>query len=161
MWSRSFPHVSYFSSPAWLSFVVLRGSKCSRGTQLVQGSAVYRLVMGQSSNLFLSFRGESSSGGCQQGVQECYRSCQLEDTTRKVCSPSVLMSPTHKQIHCLCCLDRLIRKYIKHTVAGTGTNGMLSFYPRWCYYVLSSLPLLIGSNYSIQMDVNLTQLKSL
>ena len=49
----------------------------------------------------------------------------------------VLMSPARKQTHHLLCLGgrKLITMCIKHKVAGRCTNGMLSFQPRWCYYV--------------------------
>ncbi len=102
----------------------LRGSARKRGTHLVQGSAVPAGCRAEFKSISVccgAFWGGSSSAGCQlytyKGVRECNRSCQ--GITRKVHSPSVLMSPAHKQTHHLHCLGtrKLIRMCIKHEVA--------------------------------------------
>lgn len=99
-------HPSSLISPAWWNPAPPpRGSLRRRGAHhLEQESAVCGAVAGHSSNLFLSVAAQFGMAPPWQdvnftdkGVQGFNRSCQ--DATRKVSSPSLLMSPLHKQTH--------------------------------------------------------------
>lgn len=140
---RSYSHPSTSICPAWWSLPAPRGSARERGTQARCKDLQFRLVAGQSSDLFLSVAVHFFGGGwlllgrmsavpirAHSGVWEA--AMPLPGKVRPV-----LMSPARKQTHHMLCLGgrKLITMCIKHKVAGRCTNGMLSFRPRWCYYV--------------------------
>lgn len=139
----------------------LRGSARQCGTHLVEGSAVPAGYRAEFKSISVCSGGAFQdwlllgrmSGIPVKAVEECNRSCQ--GATRKVHSPSALMSKAHKQTHHLHCLGtwKLISMCIKHKVAGRCTNGMLSLHPRWCYYV-HIIPYL-ADIFNVQYSVNL------